>query len=69
MGLFQQSRIEGLQEGLQQGEATALLRLMDKKFGAPGTDVRSKIESADSETLLHWLDNILTAEKVDEVFH
>lgn len=76
MGLVQTLREEGrfigvqqgMQQGRQQGEATILLRLLEKRFGTINETVRRKIESADAETLLTWSDRLLMAENVDEVF-
>ncbi|MFB6358023.1 MAG: hypothetical protein ABEJ96_03165, partial [Thiohalorhabdaceae bacterium] len=62
-------KAEGKEEGKQEGEAAALLRQMERKFGPEAaTAHRERIEQADSETLLAWLDRILTAEKADEIF-
>ena len=55
--------------GKQEGEATALLRLMERKFGPEATAAhRKRIEQADSETLLAWLDRLLTAATAEEIF-
>ena len=60
---------KGIQQGMQKGEATALVRQMKKKFGNLPKDAEERIEKANSETLLEWLDNVLEANTVDEVFH
>ena len=55
--------------GMEKGEAAALLRQMERKFGSEVTAAhRERIEQADSETLLAWLDRILTAETAEEIF-
>jgi predicted transposase YdaD len=59
---------EGLQKGLQKGEAAMLLRMINKKFGLVSLEARQKIEQADSETLLLWSDNLLTASTVEQIF-
>jgi hypothetical protein len=42
---------------------------MERKFGPQAvTAHRERIEQADSETLLAWLDRILTAKTADEIF-
>ena len=58
-----------MQQGMQQGEATALLRLLLKRFGDVPLDARRQIEAADADTLLEWLDRVLTASSIDEVLH
>jgi hypothetical protein len=60
---------EGLQEGLKQGEARILLRLLSVRFGALPPEIRQKIETADAETLLQWSERILDAESLDDVVH
>jgi len=56
-------------QGEQRGEATILLRLLKKKFGSVPEDAETRISQADSEQLLEWSENVLTAETVNEVFH
>ena len=60
-------REEGEQRGIEKGEAKALLQLMERKFGPVASRHRERIEQADAETLLTWLDRILTAERPDDV--
>ena len=67
--LRQQGVQQGMQQGMQQGEALALLRQMERKFGHVSKATREKIEHADADVLLDWLDRILTAETPEEVFH
>jgi hypothetical protein len=62
-------REEGIQQGMQLGEATALMRVMRRKFGEVPVPTRQRIESADSETLLAWLDRIVTADSIEDVIH
>ncbi|WP_295447069.1 transposase [uncultured Thiodictyon sp.] len=56
-------------EGRQQGECAALMRVMHHKFGDIPEPARLRIESADPETLLEWLDRALVAASIDEVIH
>ncbi|AUB80573.1 DUF4351 domain-containing protein [Candidatus Thiodictyon syntrophicum] len=56
------------EEGLQQGEARALLRLIQGKFGPPAPDLTARVERAELPELEIWLDRILTAATPDEVF-
>jgi hypothetical protein len=50
------------------GEATLLLRLLERKFGPLDRQTRSRISKAGSERLLEWSDRILTAERLEQVF-
>ena len=59
----------GVQRGVQQGECVALMRVMQHKFGDIPEPARRRIESADPETLLEWLDRALVAASIDEVIH
>jgi hypothetical protein len=58
-----------IEQGQRLGEATAVLRLIERKFGPPSDSVRERVLAADSDTLLEWLDRILVAESVDAVLH
>ena len=59
---------QGRKEGLQEGEATVLLRQIELKFGPPDAAVRKRVQSADAETLLHWSERILTAGTLEQLF-
>lgn len=65
----EQGRQEGVRQGLLQGESTALLRVMNHRFGDIPDPARRRIEAADPETLLRWLDRALVAASIDEVLH
>jgi len=57
-------------EGMQQGEAAVLLRLIERRFGSGAlARCRDRIEAADADTLLVWSERILTAESVEDVIH
>jgi hypothetical protein len=56
------------QEGVALGLANAVLRLMTRKYVDVPDDARSRVLSADVEQLNLWIDRILTADSVDEVF-
>ena len=58
---------KGLEQGMRRGEAILLLRLIELRFGAADQDVIQRIHEADSETLLHWSDRILTAQSLSEL--
>jgi len=60
---------QGKAEGLIEGEATVLLRQIERKFGrAVMEGHRARIEQADADTLLTWSDRILSAEQVEDIF-
>ena len=65
---LKQGRQEGRQEGLQEGEAGLLLRLLERRFGPVDEVIRTWVRSADSQTLLIWGEQILTAQMIEKVF-
>ena len=67
--IFQQAREEGVQQGIQQGEARALLRFLERRFGTLPEHMRQRIDGADADTLDRWLDQAVTAEHVDDALH
>lgn len=56
------------EQGMQQGEAKALLLLLEKRFGAVDPGTRDRITKADSDALLGWLDRFATATRLADVF-
>jgi len=68
---YEQAIEKGEKRGLQQGltnERTVLLRQCTKRFGALPLDAQARIQAADHETLLHWADNFVDAQSLDDVF-
>ena len=63
------ARQEGMQQGMHEEGAAILRRLVKKKFGHVSQEAEERIEKADSDTLLVWSENVLSAETIDEVFH
>ncbi|MEA2039434.1 MAG: DUF4351 domain-containing protein, partial [Thermodesulfobacteriota bacterium] len=63
-----EGRKEGREEGRKEGEANILLKLLELKFGPLSEEDQSKIQAADSETLLTWGEHILTANSLGEIF-
>ena len=59
----------GVEKGKLEEGVAILRRLMTKKFGEVPKDAEERIEKADSDTLLEWSENVLSAETIDEVFH
>jgi len=62
-------RQEGLERGMQKGEALILLRLLQLKFGELPEKTRRHIDQADEQTLLQWSERVLSANTLDEVLH
>ena len=56
------------QEGIEKGEAKALLRLVQAEFGPPGPAMTARVQGAESAQLERWLERILTANSPDERF-
>lgn len=65
---FQEGYREGYREGLQEGEARILLRQLRLKFGPLGAEIEELVHSADADRLLEWSEQILTAERLQDVF-
>ncbi|MCI5180313.1 MAG: hypothetical protein D3911_13510, partial [Candidatus Electrothrix sp. AW3_4] len=76
-GFAERYREEGMQKGIQKGllkgiqetEVSVLVMQLQSKFGDLPEGIRTRIENADSDTLLCWLDRVLTADSIDEVIH
>jgi hypothetical protein len=64
---LEKGREEGREEGIGQGEARVLLRQLALKFGPVPDAIRSRVESADAETLLRWSEQVLSADRVEDV--
>ena len=71
-GIVSQAREEGIhqevQQGLVQGERTALLRLLQRRFGQLDAGTEERVANAGVDQLNQWLDNVLDAWTLDEVF-
>ena len=57
-----------MEQGKAEGKAETLLRLMERRFGAVPEAARARISAASVADLDGWLDAILDAGDVDEVF-
>jgi predicted transposase/invertase (TIGR01784 family) len=55
-------------EGRVEGEATVVLRQMERKFRPLPESARQRVASADADTLLIWAERILDANSLDEVW-
>lgn len=58
---------EGRREGLQEGRAAILLRLLERRFGPLPEVALQRIASADARTLEDWSLRLLDAASLDEV--
>lgn len=72
MTLAQEFREEGIkvgvQQGLQQGEYSLLLRQLQRKFDTIPDTYQKKLSEADAETLLVWGERILEAKTLEDIF-
>jgi len=59
---------QGIEKGILKCEAIFLVRLLERRFGTLDETSRVRILQADSETLLQWGDQVLTATTLAEVF-
>ena len=59
---------EGKAEGLVEGEAKALLRLVEKRFGPISPALRERIMAADPASVEQWLDRVIDAPDLEAVF-
>ena len=58
----------GEERGEQKGEAIALQRLLTRRFGALPPDLASRIAAASREEIETWLDRVLDARSLEDVF-
>jgi hypothetical protein len=59
---------KGIEQGLQQGEALVLKRLLTRRFGPLPEEVENKLAQADRSQLESWADRVLDAKSLEEVF-
>jgi hypothetical protein len=67
MGI-EQGMQQGLLKGRQDEDRTILLRLLQRKFGGVPKHYTKQIEKTGAETLLNWIERVLDASSMDEVF-
>ncbi len=58
----------GMEEGMVQGEALLLQKLLQLKFGTLSDSITQRIQAADSEKLLAWSARLLNANSLNEIF-
>jgi hypothetical protein len=70
--IYQRKFEEGIETGIEQGQLSAerktLQRQISKRFGEITTYFQKRIETAEPSQLERWLDNILDAETIEQVF-
>jgi len=59
---------KGLQEGRQEGSQLVLQKLLTKRFGPLSAEVMERIASGSSEQINRWVDRVLDAASLEEVF-
>jgi len=59
---------QGVQKGRQEGEAFALQHLLARRFGAVPPEMVSRIAGAPREEIEMWLDRVLDAHSLEDVF-
>ncbi len=64
----QEGQKEGQKEGKKEGEALVLQRLLSRRFGPLPPEVLGRIASASEEDINQWVDRILDAACLEDVF-
>ncbi|MDX1590216.1 MAG: transposase, partial [Oleiphilaceae bacterium] len=64
----EEGREAGLEEGRRQATAGILQHLVTQRFGRLESITKARIEGADMETLQRWIDNLLRAQTLEQVF-
>jgi len=59
---------QGFDKGIEKGKRTTLLRLLTRRFGTLPEPVVERLAGATSADIERWLDRILDASSLDEVF-
>jgi flagellar biosynthesis/type III secretory pathway protein FliH len=59
---------EGLAAGRAQGQAKSLLHLLEKRFGSLREPLRTRVLTADEQSLDAWLDRVIDAADLKAVF-
>jgi hypothetical protein len=65
---YERGRDDGRDEGVAQGQRTTLIRLLTRRFGSLPQSVEARVAGAGAEDLERWLDRILDASSLDDVF-
>jgi hypothetical protein len=62
------SRQEGIEEGIRQGEASLLERLLRRRFTELPKWVFERLEQASRDELERWSERVLEAHRLEDVF-
>jgi hypothetical protein len=57
-----------MQQGMKQGEALSLHRLLTKRFGTISPEITARINAASPTEIEQWLDRIFDAENLGDIF-
>jgi hypothetical protein len=63
-----EGELKGKLEGRQEGEMLALQKLLSKRFGAIPADITRLIANAPVESIERWLDRIIDAHQLADIF-
>ena len=63
-----EGELKGELKGKQEGEALALQKLLAKRFGVIPVEITAKIANASLASIDHWLDRVLDAKQLSDVF-
>ncbi|WP_397475871.1 Rpn family recombination-promoting nuclease/putative transposase [Pusillimonas sp.] len=63
-----QWKMEGLKEGLHEGQAAIVRNLLTHRFGPLPSSIQQRLDKASSEQLEAWALNLLDASALEEVF-
>jgi predicted transposase/invertase (TIGR01784 family) len=66
---IEQGMQQGVQQGMQQGQYKIVSAMLNNRFGKLPKWVYEKLDNADHNTLEKWSIKLLSAKKLDEVFH
>lgn len=59
---------QGVKQGVKQGERNVLLKLLKSRFALQAEEYETKVAKGSAEEIDRWLDNILDAEYIEDVF-
>ena len=60
---------QGVEQGMQQRDASFLLRLLATKFGPATSGTKRRIETADVQTLVEWSEKLFLANSPEDLWH
>jgi len=63
-----EGRLEGREEGIEEGLRSVLVRQLKRRFAKEARQYESKVLAASLPEVERWLDNILDAQRIEDVF-